>query len=64
MKALIWAGCILVFALAKVLLLRNVSLGAIASALYWGAMFGVASLLGKRWDRHKAEKRGSSDAKE
>ncbi len=64
MKVLIWVGCFLVFALVKVLFLRNVSLGGIASALYWGALFGVAYLLGKKWDRHKAEKHGASATKD
>lgn len=63
-KALIMVGCLLVFTIVKLLFLRNVSLGAIASAVYWGAMLGVASLLSKRWDRHKAKKRGSSYVEE
>jgi hypothetical protein len=56
MKAVIWIGCILVAAAIKVTLLRNVTFGAVPAMLYYGAMFGAIYLLGKAWDKHKAQK--------
>lgn len=53
MKVAIWAGCLLLAAIIKVLFLRTVQMGALLSLLYYGAFFGAAYALNWKWGRRK-----------
>jgi membrane protein implicated in regulation of membrane protease activity len=64
MKGLIWFGCMLVFAALRVLLFRNLNLGAIGTALFALPMFLLAAWLCRKWDRRRANKGSEETSKE
>lgn len=58
MKAAIWIAGLFIMVFVKVLILRNLFLGAIGETLYWSVWFLGAPLLCKKWEKHKAKQKG------